>query len=81
MCSSDLFVTLSTYGDLVAKETRDKIDARLAELKAAPGSEFTGPIKDNKGNEALAAGKTHTYGELMSMQYLVEGIDGEIPAS
>lgn len=77
---SDGFVTLSTYGDLVSAETRELIDARKAELAAAPGSQFTGPITDNTGAEVLAAGVAHTFGELMSMQYLVEGIDGEIPA-
>jgi len=57
------------------------IEAKAEELAAATGSQFTGPITDNQGNEALAAGVTHTYGELMSMNYLVAGVDGEIPAS
>jgi hypothetical protein len=40
---------------------------------------FTGPLKDNNGNEILADGVQATYGELMEMNYLVEGINGEIP--
>lgn len=78
---SDGFVTLAPYGDLVSAETRELIDAKKAELSAAPGSQFTGPIVDNTGAEVLADGVAHTFGELMSMAYLVEGIDGEIPAS
>jgi basic membrane protein A and related proteins len=78
---ADGFVTLATFGDLVTEETRAAIQAELEKLAAAPGSQFTGPIKDNKGNEVLAAGVAHTFGELMSMAYLVEGIVGEIPAS
>ena len=78
---SDGFLKLATYGKSVSDETRAAIDAKLAELTAKPGSEFTGPINDNKGKEQLAAGKTHTYEELMGMAYLVEGINGEIPAS
>jgi len=50
-------------------------------LAAATGSQFTGPIMDNQGNEVLADGVSHTFGELMSMSYLVAGVDGEIPAS
>jgi basic membrane protein A and related proteins len=78
---ADGFVKLAPYGESVSAETRAAIDARLEELKAAPGSQFVGPIKDNQGNEVLAEGVTHTFDELMSMAYLVEGINGEIPAS
>jgi len=78
---ADGFVNLGKFGELVSADTQAAIEAKLAELSAAPGSEFTGPIMDNQGNEALAAGVTHTHGELMGMQYLVAGIDGEIPAS
>jgi basic membrane protein A len=78
---SDGFVTMASFGDLVSEETRALIEAKAEELAAATGSQFTGPITDNQGNEALAAGVTHTYGELMSMNYLVAGVDGEIPAS
>jgi basic membrane lipoprotein Med (substrate-binding protein (PBP1-ABC) superfamily) len=77
---ADGFVGLSSYGDLVSEETRAKIEAKKAELAANPGGEFTGPIVDTAGKEQLAAGKQHTYEELMSMAYLVEGVDGEIPA-
>ena len=77
---SDGFVTLAPYGDLVSEETRALIDAKKEELAAAPGSQFTGPIMDNQGNEVLADGVAHTFDELMSMAYLVEGVDGEIPA-
>jgi len=76
----DGFVGLSTYGDLVSEETRALIDAKKAELAANPGGEFTGPIVDTSGKEQLAEGKQHTYEELMGMAYLVEGVDGEIPA-
>ena len=78
---SDGFIKLAQYGSSVSAETRAAIDAKVAELTAKPGSEFTGPLKDNKGKEQLAAGKQHTYEELMGMAYLVEGINGEIPAS
>jgi basic membrane protein A and related proteins len=78
---SDGFLTLAKYGSLVSDETYATIEARLVELAEAPGSQFTGPIMDNEGNEVLADGVSHTFGELMSMSYLVAGVDGEIPAS
>ena len=41
---------------------------------------FKGPIKDNKGNVVIAAGKTLKQRdlELESMNYLVEGVIGSI---
>ena len=78
---SDGFVTLASFGDLVSEETRAAIATELEKLKATPGSQFTGPINDNKGNEVLAAGVSHTFEELMSMAYLIEGVIGDIPAS
>jgi basic membrane lipoprotein Med (substrate-binding protein (PBP1-ABC) superfamily) len=78
---SDGFLSLADYGTSVSEESRAAIDAKKAELTATPGSEFTGPIVDQAGKEQLAAGKQHTYEELMGMMYLVEGVDGEIPAS
>lgn len=77
---NDGFVNIATFGSLVSEETRALIEAKKAELTEAPGSMFTGPLKDNKGNEVLADGVSHTYEELMSMLYLVEGVIGEIPA-
>lgn len=77
---SDKFVTLATFGDLVSEETRAAIQAELEKLTAAPMSQFTGPINDNQGNQVLADGVAHTFEELMSMNYLVEGVVGEIPA-
>ena len=76
----DGFVKAAPYGSLVSADTAAKIDAKAAELAAKPGSEFTGPIKDNTGKEQIAAGKAASYGDLMSMAYLVEGVDGSIPA-
>lgn len=78
---SDGFVTLAPFGDLVSEETRAAINAELEKLTATPGSQFTGPIKDNKGNEVLADGVSHTFEELMGMAYLIEGVVGDIPAS
>jgi basic membrane protein A and related proteins len=41
---------------------------------------FNGPLKDNKGNTVIAAGKAYpeTAVELESLNYLVEGVNGAI---
>ena len=48
---------MAPYGKLVSDETRAKIDAKLAELSAKPGSHLTGPIKDQSGAEKIPAGQ------------------------
>jgi simple sugar transport system substrate-binding protein len=42
---------------------------------------FKGPLKDNKGNSAIAAGSAYeqTNVALESMNYLVDGVIGQIP--
>src|SRR3712207_8441509 len=36
---------------------------------------FTGPVRDQEGNVRIPEGKTATLEELLSMDYLVEGVD------
>ena len=40
---------------------------------------FEGPMKDNKGNMVLEAGKVLDDGGLWGMNYYVEGVEGNIP--
>jgi simple sugar transport system substrate-binding protein len=40
---------------------------------------FTGPINKQDGTPWLAAGQTASDGELLSMNFYVEGIEGELP--
>ena len=49
-----------------------------ADIKAGKNAIFVGPIKDQSGAVKVAAGKTLDDGELSSMQWLVEGIDGRL---
>jgi basic membrane lipoprotein Med (substrate-binding protein (PBP1-ABC) superfamily) len=77
---SDGFVTLAPYGKLVTAETRAKIESKKAELTAKPGAHLTGPIKDQSGKVRIEAGTQIAFGDLMSMDYLIEGVLGQLPA-
>ena len=59
------------------------IKAKVAETEKALGSGkmkvFTGPIYNQAGELALAKGKTHTDGEMLSMTYFVKGVVGNLP--
>lgn len=55
-----------------------KVDAAEAKIKGGYNI-FTGPIKDNAGNVVIASGHSATDKELLSMMYLVEGVEGTVP--
>ena len=52
--------------------------ATEADIKSGKNKVFVGPIKDQSGAVKVAAGKTLDDGELNSMQWLAEGIDGRL---
>ena len=77
------FVKMSPYG-AGGDATRPR--RRPTTIKAAMVKGgfviFKGPLKDNKGNDVIAAGKSldQIDVELEKMNYLVEGVIGSIPA-
>ncbi len=78
---ADGHIVLAPLGQIVDDETRALIAEKTEIVKGQSGVMFTGPLSDNKGNQILADGVAATFGELMSMDYLVEGIKGEISSS
>jgi basic membrane protein A and related proteins len=74
------FVKMSPYGPALSAAGRKNVDTVKAEIMKGGFSVFKGPLKDNKGNVVVAAGKAlpETAIELESCNYLVEGINGSI---
>ncbi len=74
------FVKMSPYGPGLNAEGRKNVDTVKAEILKGGYSVFKGPLKDNKGNVVIPAGKAYpeTAVELESMNYLVEGVNGAI---
>jgi basic membrane protein A len=70
----------SKYGSMVSEDTKKKIDAATSTFKA-DGSPFTGPVMAQDGSEKVAAGKTPTYADIETMDYLVKGVVGTLPSS
>lgn len=77
---ADGFVKMSEYGPGLSAAGRKAVDTAKAEIMKGGFSVFKGPLKDNKGNTVVAAGKalTETAVELESQNYLVEGVLGSI---
>jgi len=74
----DGYVKMSAYGPAVTDAAKKQADDVKAKMIAGTFDIFKGPLKDNKGKEVLAAGKTQkqTDIELEKMNYLVEGVNG-----
>lgn len=74
----DGYVKMSPYGAMVTDAAKKDADAVKAKMMTGSFDIFKGPLKDNKGNVVLAAGKTYkqTAIELEGMNYLVEGVIG-----
>ena len=77
----DGFTDIAPFGKRVSDETKAAIEAKKADIVAGTFNEFQGPIVDQSGAEKVAAGKTLDFGEQMSINWFVKGVDGEIPAS
>jgi simple sugar transport system substrate-binding protein len=74
------FVKMSPYGPGLDAAGRKNVDMVKAEMLKGDFSVFKGPMKDNKGNIVIPAGKSYpeTAVELESLNYLVEGVNGAI---
>jgi len=74
------YVKMSPYGPAVTDAAKKDADAVKAKMMAGSFDIFKGPLKDNKGNTVIAAGKLYkqTDLELEKMNYLVEGVIGSI---
>jgi len=74
------FVKMSPFGPAVSASARKQSDAVKAEMMKGGYAVFKGPLKDNKGNIVIPAGKSfpETAIELESTNYLVDGVVGSI---
>ncbi|SRR5690606_20956139 len=74
------FVKTSDYGAGVSAAAKEHAERVKAEMMAGKFTIFQGPLKDNKGNTIVAEGEALSQAsvELERMNYLVEGVRGEI---
>jgi basic membrane protein A and related proteins len=74
------FVKMSPYGPGLSAAGRKNVDSVKAEIMKGGFAVFKGPMKDNKGNTIIPAGKSfpETAVELESQNYLVEGVNGAL---
>ena len=77
-----LGVTASLASTVARADVKtDQAIAKAEEIIDGSFAPFTGPINNQAGDEVFADGQVATLEELLSMDYFVEGVIGDIPSS
>jgi len=76
---SEGLLSLSPIADFVPDDVKALVEAEQARILSGEFDVFVGPINDNTGVERVAAGVSMTDEEKLSFDWLVEGVQGEIP--
>ncbi|WP_323779139.1 BMP family ABC transporter substrate-binding protein [Leisingera sp.] len=72
-------VEVAGLSDDLSEDQRAAIFAKQEAIRSGEFKPFSGPIVDNTGNEVVAAGNQLDAGMIKGMNFLVEGIDSELP--
>lgn len=72
-------VMLDTISNQVPLWVKKPVRLKQADIISGEFHVFSGPINDNKGNLRVPAGSHMTDQEMLEMDFLVEGVNGEIP--
>ena len=72
-------VELASISSKVPQKIRDLVAVKKQAIVDHKMKVFTGPIKGQDGNIILPAGKSYSDGELLGMNFFIEGVKGTIP--
>jgi basic membrane protein A len=76
---TDETVALAPLSSRVSAETAALVEEKAAQIESGQWDVFCGPITGANGNLIVEEGKCLTDGEMLSMDYWVEGVLGEAP--
>ena len=71
-------VRVGDFGVRTPKAVQDEVLARQKDIAAGKLRPFTGPIVDNGGRQVLAAGQSMKDEQILTMNFLVSGVQGKI---
>jgi len=72
-------VDIAPMSDLVPADVQAVVNEKKAAIISGELKVFAGELKDNKGNVAVPAGAEMSDGEMLGMNFFVEGVQGNIP--
>jgi len=70
---------IAPFGKNVPQEVQDLVNEKKEEFINGTFDVFTGPIYDNKGELRVAEGETMSIEDILTMNWLVKGVNGTIP--
>jgi len=73
---ADGFVDIAPFGSRVTQASKDAISAKRDLIMSGVFDIFSGPITDQAGTERVAAGEALSFGDQMSIDWFVKGVDG-----
>lgn len=76
----DDVVSLAPFSDLVPQDVQDLVSEKRALIESGEWDVFCGPLLGANGVLVVEEGKCLTDGEMLSMDYFIEGVSGEAPA-
>ncbi len=71
-------IRVGEFGPKVPAAVQQEVLARQKDIAAGKLMPFAGPIADNEGNQIAPAGKALTDEQILSMNYLVSGVQGKV---
>jgi basic membrane protein A len=71
-------IRVGDFGPKVNKAVQDEILVKQKAVGSGQLKPFTGPITDNEGKLVLPAGQALTDAQILSMNYLVQGVVGRV---
>ena len=72
-------VKVEHFGPRAPQAVRDEVLARQRDIADGRLKPFRGPIADNEGRQVVAAGAAMTDEQILSMNFLVSGVQGKLP--
>lgn len=75
---SDGIVGLAPYGPMVTDEMKELVEQEKARIISGEWDVFHGPIYNQAGELAVPEGEALTDAEMLSMEWLVQGVEGTI---
>lgn len=76
---ADGVLDLAPFGDMVPQFVRDEVNAAREQIVSGELHPFSGPIRNQDGELQVADGETMSDEALLSFDWLVEGVVGQIP--
>lgn len=72
-------VRVEHFGPKAPQAVRDEVLARQRDIASGKLKPFRGPIADNEGRQVVPAGTAMTDEQILSMNFLVSGVQGKLP--